>query len=176
MRSVAIMFILFVASITSAIASSHLSPAQWSLMKNDPAIAGLDSNAAAAYYKTQYSPATKAWITSCPALTLDEGANYSTFDSIVAGKRAAWDIYLKYAPRDLTKAKNRAVITDVWGNATASSVAESILQAGTRNINNIEKLLGGTATATTGTVTALKLTWEGTVNGGDVNDAREFGL
>lgn len=106
--------------------------------------------------------ATLAWGESVPAKSLDEGADYSTFDSIAAGKRDAWGLFLQYAPRDMSKNKNRKVVTDVWGNATAASIAESILQASTLLATRAEAYLGG-ASASTGTVTAIKRAWVGTV-------------
>ena len=64
----------------------------------------------------------------------------------------------------MSKAKNRTLVTDVWGVATAGSVAESILLGSTRNISRMEKLIGGAATGTTGTVTAKRLSWEGVID------------
>lgn len=111
--------------------------------------------------------ATQAWGESVAAKTLDEGADYSTFDSIAAGKRDAWAIFLQYAPRDMSKNKNRKVVTDVWGNATAASTAEAILQAATQPATHAEAYLGGAAAAT-GTVSAIKRTWVGVVTLDDV--------
>lgn len=153
-----------------------LTQAQMNLVKHDLNSAALSIADATTYYNSAATPAAKSWISRCDAQTLDEGANYSTFDSLLAGKQRSWAIYLTYAPRDMNKAKNRNLVTDVWGAATASSIAESILQAGTRNITNLEKLLGGATTATTGTVTALKLTYEGTITQNDMLDIREFGI
>lgn len=110
---------------------------------------------------------TNAWSTNVSSRTLDEGADYATFDSVVAGKRDAWALFLQYAPRDLSKNKNRKTVTDVWGNATAGSAAEAILNACTRKATRAEVLFGG-ATASTGTVSALKLNWEGRITNDDV--------
>lgn len=106
--------------------------------------------------------ATQAWGESVAAKTLDEGADYSTFDSIAAGKRDAWALFLQYGPRDMSKNKNRKVVTDVWGNAIAASVSESILLATLVFATHAEAYLGG-ASASTGTVTAIKRTWVGQV-------------
>ena len=116
-------------------------------------------------------PNQAAWLSSASSVALDEGADYSLFDSIVAGKRDAWALFLRYAPRNMTRARNRKVVTDVWGNATAASVAESILIASTRTITRGEGYLGGVVTATTGTVTALRLAWEGAISNDDVVQA-----
>jgi hypothetical protein len=129
----------------------------------------------AAFYNVDASPAQKAWASFADRKTIDEAADYSTFDGIVAGKRDAWRLFIEGAPRDFSRQKNRKLVTDVWGNATDGSVAEAVLQAATRNITRAEKLLGGSTSATTGTVSALRLTWEGPLGAGDVVDALAFG-
>ncbi len=105
---------------------------------------------------------TQAWGESVAAKTLDEGADYSTFDSVAAGKRDAWALFLQYAPRDMSKNKNRKVVTDVWGNATAASVAGSILLASLVYATHAEAYLGGNS-GSTGTVTAIRRNWVGMV-------------
>lgn len=112
---------------------------------------------------------TDAW-KSTSAQELDEAADYATFDTIVAGKRDAWKLFLDRAPRDMAKNKIRKVVTDVWGNATAASVAESILQAGLEKATRLELLMGNTS-ATTGTVTGVKRDWTGTVSFSDIDTA-----
>lgn len=135
----------------------------------EPAVAAFlaagDDGSIAAYYNGL--SATTAWMTSVPPRTLDEGADYSAFDTLAAGKRDAWALFLQYAPRDLSKNKNRKVVTDVWGAATAASIAESILTAATRKATRAEELFGGNV-GSTGTVSATKLAWEGTITGSDV--------
>lgn len=108
------------------------------------------------------SPVVKAWGIAMDAPTLDDAATYTTYDSMTQGKRDEWQIFLQFAPRDMSKAKNRAVVTDVWGNATAGSVAESVLNAGTENASVAENAIGGTS-RTTGTVTALDRSFAGDV-------------
>jgi len=113
---------------------------------------------------------TDAWLDYASANVLDEGADYAAFDSVVAGKRDAWKLFLTYAPRDMKKNKNRKVVTDVWGSATAASVAESVL------LNCLEKakkgeLVFGTVSATTGTVTAAKRNWTGSLTNDDIINA-----
>jgi len=98
---------------------------------------------------------TDAWRDNVTAQEIDEASDYSSFDSVVAGKRDAWALFLQYAPRDMAKNKNRKVVTDVWGNATAGSIAESILQASVKKASKGEMVFGGSS-ATTGTVTAIK--------------------
>lgn len=121
----------------------------------------------AEWYNGTLSPAVLAWKTSVTPQEADEAPSYSTFDNIVAGKRDSWGFFLNF-PRDFSRAKVRNWVVDVWGSATSGSNAEAILQAGTRNITRGEAVLGGTTTATTGTVTARRLTWEGTITNEDV--------
>jgi len=116
-------------------------------------------------------PNVIAWKTAATANELDEGADYSAFDSVAAGKRDAWSMFLMYAPRDMSKARNRKVVADVWGNATVASIGESVLLAATRKITRGEDYLGGSATGTTGTVTARNLTWEGYLSNDDIVQA-----
>lgn len=101
------------------------------------------------------SSTTDAWRDNVTAQEIDEASDYSSFDSVAAGKRDAWSLFLQYSPRDMAKNKNRKVVTDVWGNATAGSIAESILQASVKKASKGEMVFGGSS-ATTGTVTAIK--------------------
>lgn len=98
---------------------------------------------------------TDAWRSDVSAQDMDEASDYSSFDAVAAGKRDAWALFLQYAPRNMAKNKNRKVVTDVWGNATSGSIAESILQASVKKASKGEMVYGGTS-ATTGTVTATK--------------------
>lgn len=98
---------------------------------------------------------TDAWRNDVSAQEIDEASDYSAFDSVAAGKRDAWALFLQYSPRDMAKNKNRKVVADVWGNATGGSIAESILQASVKKASKGEMVYGGTS-GTTGTVTALK--------------------
>lgn len=145
------------------------------LAETDPVFVALRDGQAtpamADWYNEAASPAELAWGIAVDRRTIDEAATYTSFDSLAAGKRDLWRLFLDGAPRDMGRNKNRNVVTDVWGSATASSIAEAVLQASTRNISRAEKLLGGTTTATTGTVTAKRLAWEGPLQPGDVVDA-----
>jgi hypothetical protein len=111
--------------------------------------------------------AVLAWLPSVQPQVADEAATYTAFDGIVAGKRDSWRIFLMF-PRDFSKNKIRNWITDVWGNSTAGSIAEAILQAGTQLATNAQAALGGT-TRTTGSVAALSLNFTGLVSQADVN-------
>lgn len=111
------------------------------------------------------APAALAWSVAVQPRTSDEAATYTTYDSLVAGKRDSWALFLGFA-RDFSRNKVRAWIVDVWGNATASSIAEAILQAGTENATNAQSIIGGNS-KTTGTVTALDRTFASLVEYGE---------
>jgi hypothetical protein len=106
------------------------------------------------------NPVVLAWNTSVPPQTIDEGvalgpSGYTGFDALTQGKRDEWRIFIGYA-RDFSKNKIRSVVTDVWGNATAGSTAESVCLAATIGATNAQNALGGNSRST-GTVTALAL-------------------
>lgn len=111
--------------------------------------------------------AVLAWRASVPAQDSDEAATYTTFDTLAAGKRDSWALFLAFA-RDFNKNKVRNWITDVWGAATATSVAEAVLQAGTENATNAQVAIGG-ASKITGTVTALDRGYVGLVTQDEAN-------
>lgn len=137
--------------------------------------------AIADYYNKILTPNELAWISNMTARDLDEASNITVFDGITAGKRDAWMLFLTYAPRDMRKARNRAVITDVWGASNAADNAANILLKGcTRKITRAEKIIGGgvleTAGSGAGLVSALDLqTWEGQLSASDVNEALTYG-
>lgn len=109
------------------------------------------------------SPAVKAWVTAVQPVDSDEASDWASFDTLQAGKRDSWIGAFLTRPRDFSKAKVRKWVTDVWGNATAGSAAEKILQAGQVNCTNAEIILGGTTDTTTNAVTGRDLTWRGPV-------------
>jgi len=109
------------------------------------------------------SPAVNAWNWSTGAMTLDQGATYTAYDSLTQGKRDEWSIFLQYAPRDMGLGRNRNVVTDVWGAATSGSIAESVLLAALTVATVAQNAIGGLS-KTTGTVTALQLTFTGQVS------------
>jgi hypothetical protein len=118
----------------------------------------------AAYYNA--ASATDAWVSSMAGTALFEATDVTKFDGLTAGKRDAWRLMLDFAPIDATRQKQRKAVQDVWGNT--DSVA--VLQACTRKATRAEAVLGG-GSATTNTVTALKLNWEGTLSVDDVSRA-----
>lgn len=148
-------------ALAAAPALADLTPQQQATVctavKADPAANAArligDSSALLTWLNAPRVPAVLAWRSSVSAQELDEAANYTGFDALAGGKRDAWAIFLMYGPRDMGRNKNRNLITDVWGNATAGSVAESVLLASTAQATNTQVALGGTI-KTTGTVTA----------------------
>lgn len=110
---------------------------------------------------------TLSWRTAVQPQESDEAATYSTFDSLVAGKRDSWKLFLGYT-RNFSRKKVRDWIVDVWGAATAASISEAILQSGTVLATRAEAVFNGTG-KTTGTVTAINRTWEGFVSQQDAN-------
>lgn len=111
------------------------------------------------------SPTALAWSVAVQPQTSDEAATYTAYDSLVAGKRDSWALFLGF-PRDFSRNKVRAWLTDVWGAATAGSIAESILLAGTENATNAQTIIGGNS-KTTGTVTAIDRTFSAAVEFGE---------
>ena len=116
----------------------------------------------AALLNATAAPEVKSWGPEVPASVIDAAANYNGYDALVQGKRDAWSVFLLYAPRDMGKNKNRNLVTDVWGDATASSKAESILLACLESASLAESTIGGN-TRTTGTVSGLSRNFVGRV-------------
>lgn len=156
-----------------------LSPAKLTTLRNainaetDPTFVTYRTEGAsqlmADWFNVAATPTENAWRKVCERATLDDRANYAIFDALSAGKRDAWSLFLAGAPRDMTKARNRNAVTDIWG--LASTVGRNILTDSLRPISRAEKLLGGTATETTDTIVGLVLTWEGPLQASDIVDA-----
>jgi hypothetical protein len=113
------------------------------------------------------TPETLAWYKSAPVEMIESAPSYTTYDSLTQGKRDSW-LVLLHNPRDFTRVVIRNWVVDVWGNATANSNAEKVLQAATFPASNVQNALGGTL-RTTGTVSALALTFFGSANQDDAN-------
>ena len=109
---------------------------------------------------------TDAWRVAMSGRDLFEATDVTKFDGLTAGKRDAWRLLLNFAPVDMTRQKNRKAAQDAWGNTDSVTV----LQACTRKATVGEAALGGNS-ATTNTVAALKLNWEGTLSTDDVSYA-----
>ena len=110
--------------------------------------------------------ATDAWLSSATDRDLFEATDVTKFDGLAAGKREAQSRMERFSPLDFTRQKMRKALQDIWGNA--DSVA--VLQALRRKATRAEVYLGGNQ-ATTNTVTALKLNFEGSVSAEDVGRA-----
>lgn len=104
----------------------------------------------------------KRWLPAADPLSVEEAPSYTSYDSLMQGKRDSWMVFLRNA-RDFGRNKVRSWVVDIWGNATAGSNAESILQAGTANATNAQVALGGQS-KTTGTVAAVDTSFEGDVD------------
>jgi hypothetical protein len=109
---------------------------------------------------------TNAWNEAMTANALFEVMDVTKYDTVAAGKRDAWRLFLDFAPHDFGKASIRRVIEDVWG--TTDGV--SILQACTRKATNGEVILGGTVEVRN-TVSATDLNAEGPFSVDDVSKA-----
>lgn len=132
-------------------------------------VANGQDNQITAFYNAEDPTPVKAWRSSVPPAEVDDAPDYSTFDSLAAGKRDSWGFFLA-RERDFTRNKVRKWVADVWGNATAGSNSEAILQAATENARRIEVLFGG-PTRTTGTVSAIARSFVGTISDADVAQA-----
>lgn len=112
-----------------------------------------------------------AWQSDMTALMLfEDGTDVTKFDGLTAGKRAAWDLMLRFAPIDFGKQKNRKAAQDVWGNADSVAVLQGCRRKATRAELYLTPNVVGNQ-ATTNTVTGLKLNWSGSVSLNDVSNA-----
>ncbi len=153
-----------------------MTPAQLSTLKAyilaTPALAAKATGAGADFsglaLDLNADTAQRAWLTQASVDAVDDAPSYTDFDVLSAGKRDSWALFLRTG-RNFTRGKIRSWVTDVWGNATASSNAEKILLAGTEFASVAEVALGGT-TRTTGTVAALERNWIGDVSVQDLNE------
>ena len=123
-----------------------------------------DDGALAAWYN---SPSvTKAWSVGVERPTLFGALNLTNYDGLSAGKRDAFRLIFDSCPVDFSNDKIRAGIVDIF-----SVVDEAvILNAATELALNIETVFGG-ASATSGTVTAIKRIVVGAVHSVDISEA-----
>jgi len=113
---------------------------------------------------------TDAWNSSVDKTQLNAVSTYTNYDTVVAGKRDAWSLFLGSAPQDMSQGKLRNTVTDVWGPVVAASVGEEILKGCRRKSTRGENVYGGTV-ASTGTVSATKLAVEGSMTNQNILDA-----
>lgn len=123
-----------------------------------------DTSALLAWLNGDRSPVVLSWRAAVQPLESEEAATYTTYDTLTAGKRDSWVVFLR-SPRDFGKNRNRNWVVDVWGPAIAASVAEAVLLAGTSNASNVQVLLGGTVKVT-GIITATDHTLDASANAG----------
>ena len=122
---------------------------------------GFIANTLAAYA----SPVVLAWVNNVSPSVVDDAPDYSTFDSIAAGKRDSWGFFLR-SSRDFARNKTRKWITDIWGATLVTPTtlnSDAILLSGTENARVIEVVLGGT-TKTTGAVSAMARNYVGSID------------
>ncbi|HMV58245.1 MAG TPA: hypothetical protein PKD38_13645 [Nitrospira sp.] len=105
---------------------------------------------------TNANSTADAWNNSMDARSLFQAMDITKYDNLTAGKRDAWRCMLDYAPHDMAKNANRKAALDIWGAADSVAVLQSCVRKATKG----ENYLGGTS-ATTNTVTALKLNFSG---------------
>lgn len=144
--------------------------------QTDPEFVGYRTNGQttlmASWYNVTASPAVKAWRSAVPPEVMDEATPWPAFDGLTAGKRESWNIAFMRYTRDFSKNAMRKWVTDVWGNATVGSSAAAILtDAGLRDITRGEAVLGGSTQAATNSVSAIKLSWEGSISDVDISAA-----
>jgi len=138
------------------------------------ALAIRDDVALAGWCNTKAAPNFKFWNAALAAGDTDEACDWTQFDAIPAGKRDSWGFFLARATRDFSRGPVRKWVTDVWGAATGSGPAVAILQAGTFNASNAEKIIAvaeSAPTATTGDVSATKASWSGSIGLHELSDA-----
>ncbi len=110
--------------------------------------------------------AVDAWVPSMVKRDLFEATDITKFDSLTAGKRDAWKLLLDNTPIDMTRQKNRKAVEDTWGNVDSVTVLQACTRKATRGENYF-----GSASATTNTVTAVKLNLPGNLTLNDVSYA-----
>lgn len=109
---------------------------------------------------------TDAWLSNATDRDLFEATDVTKFDGLAAGKREAQSRMERFAPLDFARQKMRKALQDIWGNADSVAVLQALRRKATRG----ELYLGGVE-ATTNTVTALRLNFEGSVSAEDVGRA-----
>jgi hypothetical protein len=133
-------------------------------MQNIPA--GSDgSYAIAALYNAPASPEFKVWRTD---VSVDEimrnGIDWTRVDNLTVGKARIWDWMSKLGSFDASKTNIRAGIDATWVGTTADlAVRAAVYTHCTRPATRLEKLLI-TGTATSNSITAGLMGFEGAVS------------
>ncbi len=146
------------------------------LAETDPSVVaalqnGADNVITAWCNQLSANPATAAWRVRVSPQDMDEAflKAATKLDTLSAGKQFSLTRMSAYA-RDFNKQTIRNWLTDIWGNATANSDAEKILQALTETATKGQVYIGGTVRAT-GTVSALDRSFTGTFTDDDIAKA-----
>lgn len=104
----------------------------------------------ATIYNELTNPPTPAWRTSVSPGEVDDSTNWTNFDSLSAGKRDSWQMFLA-RDRNFTRAKVRSWIVDIWG---AGPAAEALMNLGIETATYGQERLGGTV-ENIGSISAL---------------------
>lgn len=102
---------------------------------------------------------TAAWMVEVSKRDLFEAMYIATYDSVTAGRKESWKLMMDLAPIDFTRQKMRKGILDIF----ETSDANKMLADFTEKASRAEEILGGES-ATSGTVTAIKRVFVGTID------------
>jgi hypothetical protein len=106
-----------------------------------------------------------AWMTQAGRAQLFEAMGIAKYDSLSAGKRDAWRLMMDFSPIDMTRAKMRNAVVDIWGTDAAS-----VLAGLTEKATHAQAAIGGPS-RTTSTVTAINRAFADYVTVDDVSYA-----
>lgn len=123
-----------------------------------------DDACIAGWYNQAASPQTLAWRESVSRSVLFEATNLTSFDNLTAGKRDAWGLMMANAPINMSRNAMRKAVADIWSAADRDAALTACTEPATR----FELVFGG-ASATTGSVTAIKRNVLGPVSVSDVS-------
>lgn len=141
----------------------------------DPVLAPLasgtttDYNALVTACNAKKAPAVLSWRARVDPVEIDAATPWANFDTItVAAKRDSYlHAFLRYQ-RDFASAKIRKWLTDVWGNATVGSNAETILLGcAVEDATWAQAAIGGSSESVNA-VTALDRAFDGDVTLDDI--------
>lgn len=168
---VALLFVVFAVPALAALTEAQQQTLASHIRNNaDPAVvaalAQRNDVALADWYNQPVSPAQSGWRVAVSGSALFEAMNLTAYDGLTAGKRASWDLMLRFAPLDMSRNKLRAAVLDIWPAAQANA----ILTDCTEPVTRAEAVFGGTS-ATSGTITAIRRAYVGPLLINDVSDS-----
>jgi hypothetical protein len=156
-----------------------LTDAQYAQLKSailadtDPAVVAArnarNDGEIARLYNLDAVPTVKAWLKHASRRQIFEAMNLNLFDSVVPGKRAAWEIMMQLSDIDFGKTQYRNAIDDIWSAQNAAQ-RDAIYLALTESASKVEAAYGGT-NRVGGTISALDRNWEGALTTDDVSTA-----